>query len=551
MPRPSHPPAALAFGAAAAVAALLAVPAAAQSRLWEANLLRAEDFLPGLQGNAADTPLVRGPAAPGLLSFRSEARWAGLLDREDGEGKAGMLAVRGANALWVRPLPGIAFGATWLERLDRNRLVDPGALDARLGVERGAWGLVWRTSLLELFEGGAGRRHGDGFVDFGLRIPDRRRQSFAWMLAMGREGRWHAEYGLDQEEAAEDFSVRNLDTAGAGEVVAGLYSTRVATHRWRARAPLFAGDLSAVAAYGEGRPRRPDREFWYCDSSRRLEGRLGYARPAAFGAWRAAGAFEEAEAISIGRRIPEGSEGLKRFHHARNHAVLWELGGEAGSAAAMDPLGGGREAEKASRDGGGNPDGGSRKGGTWGWRAGATYRRLAWESHPPDDALASRRETLSYNRLGLSFVANLYGGLYKLSELIDGRIAAGLWEARGAVRLVRGPVAAEPGLSLFRTDFAVRAEGRTLNQRLIVIDTAGSFRAAYGGYLAGVTPGLRLSLDLGRARLTGEAAQALPFLAEVRREGGTGGGGGAARDEARYPAFRNGFAARVELLAGF
>lgn len=541
-------------------AILLAAPASAQSRLWEANLLDPADFLPGRQSNTADTSLIRGPATPGFLSFRSEADWRGYLGREErdyGAGKAEVLAVRGTNALWVRPLPGIALAATWIERLDRNRLVVPEALDSRLGAERGTLGLIWMNSLLELYPGmsgrradGAGRGQGDAFVDFGLRIPDRRRQGYAWMLALGREGLWRAEYGLDQEEVAEDFTVRNLDTAGAGETVTGLYSARAVTHRVLARAPALGGSLSLVAAYGQGRPRRPDREFWYCDSSRRLESRFSYARPFSSGLWRAQGAFEEAEAISIGRRIPEGSEGLKRFHHARNHAVLWDLGGEAGTRAAMEAVPGGPARGKASGAGAGVRAGEKGGGRNWGWRAGATYRRLAWESHPPEDALDSRRETLSYNRLGLSFVANLYGGLYKLSELIDGRIAADLWEVRAAGRLAWGPAVAEPGLSLFRTGFAVRAEGRTVNQRVIVIDTAGSFRSVREGHLAGVTPRLRVSWDLGRARLEGEAARTLPVLVEIRGPGGSDGGDGGA-DEARYRPFRNGFTARLELVAGF
>jgi hypothetical protein len=209
---------------------------------------------------------------------------------------------------------------------------------------------------------------------------------------------------------------------------------------------------------------------------------------------------------------------MKRFHYARNHAFLWELGADAATAR--------------------------------GWRAGATWRRLDWESRPSPDALEARSETLSYNRLGLSFIGNLYGGLFKLSELMEGGLEADLWEARGSWALRRGPFGAEAGLSLFRTGFDLRAEGRTLSQRVLAVDTARSFLLSYRGYLLGVTPRLRSVLDFGVLRLEAEAAQAVPVRVSAERRGGDGGGAVEA-EAAEMPAFRNAFEARLRLIAGF
>lgn len=298
------------------------------------------------------------------------------------------------------------------------------------------------------------------------------------MLAAGREGVWRLEYGLSRVEAVEAADIVNLDTAGSGEAVRGLWSSRVTAHRVVGRAPLLGGSASVVGDYSTGRPRRPRSEFWFCDSSRVLGGRLAFSRPApgAFGllgAREAFAGFREAEAITLGRRIPPGSEGLKRWHYARHHAVQWEAGADVGRD--LPPGNSGGTVSHMRWD--------------WGWSADGVRRSLEWRADPPPDALDSRRETLSYNRLGLSFIANLYGGLYKVSELVTADGTAGIWEGQGAVSGRLGPLEAE-------------------------------------------------------------AAQVIPLDLKARRTDAErrGGGEGAKTD---LPLFRNGFEARTRLVAGF
>lgn len=527
-------------------AALLAPgPAGAQSRLWRANLADAGDFLPVLPRHSPDTSLIRGPGTggpSGLFELSSEAGWNGVLRREDGS-RTEILSAQGVQTLWARPGGGAALGVLHTGLLERNRHLEASRLEARLRTGREAFGLAWMQGLLPPRGGKSGKVRGDAFLDAAVLVPDRRRQGFAWMLAGGRLGIWRLEYGVTQEEIAEDASVLNLDTLGNRERVDGVYRARSLAHRLVVEAPAAGGTVSALAAYAWGRPRRPDGEFWFCDSSRSLHGRLAYGHRGGDGrglsglpgGGRAWADFREGETNSAGRRIPPGSEGLKRFHFARNHAVLWEAGLEAGPGAEARDPGTGRDRDPPPR----------------GWRLGGLYRRLTWNSRPPEDALFSRRETLSYNRLGLSFIANLYGGLYKMSELVEGRVRADLAELDGSGSWRLGPFAGRAGLSLYRTGFQVRAAGVSLTQSLLATDTSDTFRTEYRGYLLGATPRLRIGLELGPLSLEAEAAQALPLVVEIREPGTAAGEGIGGEDGARYAPFRNGFAARARLVAGF
>lgn len=481
--------------------------AAAQARLWDANLLDPSEALPTGFSRDPDTSVLLLPSGPFRAALESQAQWRGALDAESG-GESSEIASGGvAQRLWVSPLPQTALALQWTGDLARNRFRDPERIDARLGEERGALGFAWVQRILD---------EPQGRLRFGVLVPDRDRQEFTWMLGAGK-GPYDFEYAVIQREAREEVSVVNLDTAGDGETVKGEYRARSLRHRLLARAPLWGGRLSLVAAYAYARPERPpDQEFWFCDSSREVEAWLGYAR-----AWRAwefsgKGSFREAEAITIGRRIPPGSGGLKRFHYAYNHATDWTLG----AGAARGP-----------------------------WHLSGDYRRLDWGSEPPPDAFDSRRETLSFNRLGLSFIANLYGGLYKVSELVDARAFLGVAEADAEWDKRFGPFAAAAGLSLYRGDFTWDARGSTLSQRFVALDTAEDFHRKLAGYVLGAAPRLRAALDFHFVSLEIEMAQTLPFI--VRMEDETGAPAQPSASRAERPALRNGFLARAGLRLRF
>ena len=329
-----------------------------------------------------------------------------------------------------------------------------------------------------------------------------------------------------------------------------------------------------MGLYGIGTPYRPEnnQEYWFSDSSRRVDAVARYARPFAWGEGNLRVAFRESEAITFGRRIPPGSEGLKRFHYARNHGQLLEIG------AGREPAGTESEASNASFAPNAPWDRG-----VSGLSLGAAYRDYAWTSTPSPDALDAHNETLSYNRLGLSFIANLYGGLFKESEIISGSFHAGTWEVHGgwSGRLPwlspagsegatgsgsgfgsgtgsgigaggRGRFGAWRGtgaLSLYRTDFRLRWEGHSLSQRVFSVDTSAAYGGGPSGHLIGATPRLGAAWSLGRFRAEITASQAVPLILEVDGTGNSGSG--SARSSESYPWFRNGFVAEARLQAGY
>ena len=506
-----------------AISLLLPGAGFAQSRLWDANLVRAGDLFPLERPGQWDTAWIAPPGGSARLALSSEAVWAGILRRE-GFSRGEIASLETRQTLWALPFHAAALGLAWSERRERNHYREPGRIDARLYQDKQGPGMTWVQHVLP-------RESAPFFLDAAVALPDTRRLSFAWTLAGGSRAGWRGEYGLAQTEAEESFAIANLDSAGQGESMRGSLRTRVRTQRMLVRAPALGGGISALAVYESGMPLRPQGEFWFCDSSRKAEGNLAFDHALGRRQGRAWAGFRESEAFSMGRRIPPGSEGLKRFHFARNHGELWEAGGEWG------PAGRGPDRPGWGGEGGG-------------WTLGALRRSYAWNSDPPPDALDSRRETLSYNRLGLSFIANIYGGLDKVSELVAARVDAGVWEGYGEWKLAsrRGEIGL--GLSVFRTDFTLGLDGRTMSQRIIIIDTSKTYAREWNGYFLGATPRLTAALRLGAWRAEAEVAQVLPARVSVHEtpEGAGGAGGGSGPD---YPAFRNGFSARFRLEARY
>jgi hypothetical protein len=521
-----------------------ALPALGLSRAWEANLARPGDFLfTGAEAGAAwDTSGLPYPAGDWRALYSASAEWEGLLRRE-GAATEEVASGRASQALWIRPEPMLALALTWSHDLERNRYAEPGKLNAALGGARSGMGMAAVYRLLD--DGGAdGGTEGGAFFDLGLAVPEFDRQGYSWKAAVGGRARWRLEYALERRDVDEPFSVENLDSSGGGEKVEGAYRARTLSHGVAAELPLAGGSLALSGAYAEGTPWRPHQEFWFTDSSRRVEAAARYARAIGngsgrdWGVWSAHAAYREAEAISLGRRIPPGSDGVKRFHYARNHGQDFSAG------VGRDPARPG----PAGRE----PDGLS---------LGTEVRDYAWKSTPSPDALDARSETLSYNRLGLSFIANLYGGLFKESELVSGSFRASAWEVHGAWRFGipvpsalggrNRPLSASAGLSLYRTDFHLDWEGHSLSQRLLSVDTSAAYGSQRRGRLIGATPRLAADWTQGRFRMGLTVSQVVPLWLETHGPGSDEGEGAAAAAETRYPVFRNGFTAALRLEAGY
>lgn len=535
-----------------------ALPALALSRAWEANLASPGDFLfvGGAAGATWDTYGLPYPEGDWRAAYAASAEWNGWLRRE-GAVTDEIASAGAAQALWIRPEPLLALALTWSHDLERNRYAEPGKLNASLGGRRSGMGMAAVYRLLDDggadvgAEGGApgGEAPGGVFLDLGLAVPEFDRHGFSWSAAMGNRARWRLEYALERRDVDEPFRVENLDSSGSGEMVEGTYRARTLSHRVSAELPLAGGSLALSGAYAEGEPWRPHGEFWFTDSSRRVEAAARFSRAIgrgtgmAWGVWSAHASYREAEAISLGRRIPQGSEGAKRFHYARNHVRDFAAGVGRGPA---------------RRAGGtpGGPKGGAFGREPYGLGVGAEFRDYAWKSSPSPDALEARSETLSYNRLGLSFIANLYGGLFKESELLSGSMRASAWEAHGGWRFgipvpaaLGGrsrPLSAAAGLSLYRTGFRLEWEGRSVSQRLLSVDTSAAYGSARSGRLIGATPRLEAVWNHGVFRIGAYASQVVPLSLET-----DGPGSGGMGSDTRYPPFRNGFTAALRLEAGY
>ncbi len=530
---------------------MLAGPTSALSRIWEANLARPEEFLgqgfrltapgdPESLGGAYDaagaeeTSMLPSPPGDWRALYSASLGWNGLLRREGavfGEIASG----RADQAAWIRPLPLLDLALTWSRALERNRYTEPNKMDAHLGGTRDARGLAIAYHLLPPSED----RNGAGFlnlVDFALSIPDVDRQGFVWSLAAGGR-RWRAEYSLEQGDIDEPFAVTNLDSGGNGERVPGVYRVRTLSHRILGTLPLGSGSLTLLGIYANGVPRHPgsDQEYWFSDSSRSAEASARYGRSFAWGEGFFRAAYGESEVLTYGRRIPPGSEGLKRFHYARNHAETW------GASLGRDPLAG------ASRLTAATP-----ADARTGLYLGAGYRDYAWTSRPFPGSLEARNETLSYNRLGLSFLANLYGGLLKESEIISGSLHAGSWEVHGDWSAGARAWSGSAGLSAYRTDFRLQYDGHSLSQRLFSIDTSAGYGGSPSGHLIGVTPRLGAAWSRGRFRAEIAASQVVPLVVAIDGpDGSSASQGGSDGSPASYPWFRNGFAAQAGIQAGY
>ncbi len=483
-------------------------------RIWEANLFQPSDIFPMGRPLPEDQSRIPYPDGNWKVQYAGSLAWMGWLKSES-RSFSEVASRNSEQALWVRPTAHLDFAFTGFDRMERNRYLDSGKIEGRLGESRQKVGI---TVVEHMLPGAIG----EPYIDLAVQIPDIDRQNFAWMFAGGRRGLWHAEYSLAHAEVMEEFNVLNLDPTGGGEKIQGLYNERTRAHRILIKAPLLGGKVSSLAAYSESEPRRPTGEFWFSDSSQRVDGSLSYTHPWYWGNWKASAVYRESEAFTFGRRIPPGSDGLKRFHYARNHAQSWQIGGEN----------------------------------IWnkyGLSTGISYRDYGWKSTPSQDALDSRNETLSYNRLGLSFIANLYGGFFKAAELIAADFIANAWVAdmewRSVMPTRLGNFESRLGLSSFRSEFKFDVNGHTLSQRFISIDTSAVYGPHIQGSIIGVTPELSLQWGKGRMRLEAGVAQIIPLVVSIERSGKSTSQ--TSQSATNYPIFHNGFSCHLNLEAGY
>ncbi len=354
-------------------------------------------------------------------------------------------------------------------------------------------------------------------------VPDPLGMGYGFGLRRCASG-WETEafFSLrDREEAAGATAVEN----SAFQNIAGVWSSCEQSLRLRAAIPIGAGFISGGAEIDGSAPLRPrGEEYWLSDSS--LAVKLGGAYQLNIGAVGLHGFadFSESEVFTQGLVIHPVSGGLKRFHYAKLHP-LWS---DAGLGLSFPRLG----ACDSS-----------------GMQVGTTYAHV--QSRPSREALALNRETLSYNRLGLSLFAAVFGGLSSQSELVD--LDARLRQAhvRGSARITAGRVRGSVRALMTASEFSLDLHRVTEEQFFGIPRIIGEDQWNFSGWVCSARPEISLAFLHRFGSLEISAAQWLPLLWRLRTRSGSGGGGGTSGGTDEQLWFRNGFSARAGLNVGF
>jgi hypothetical protein len=329
-------------------------------------------------------------------------------------------------------------------------------------------------------------------------------------------------------DIADPFHIVDLRPAGSGENVFGTFNTHYQGASMIAEIPLGDNLWTGSADYRWSRPDMAKSEYSFTDSSQSL--RLGMAftgPPPLAKIWYA---YQEARVRTTGRRIPPGSSGSKRFHYALTSTSLHEM-----------------RIASTRRDFYSNSSTSMEIAGNWN----------SFNSTPPDEAINQHKETLSYNRLGLSFIADVYGGFARSAELvtIQGEMRQLELTPRHEQRLPWLRLELSAPMSLTWFDFSLDGESRT--QELFATHVDRTYVYGRTGRILSVTPRLTVDGNLppwgsAKLKLKAKVGQTLLLWNDITNTypspsappGGPGNGGpsvSVSPREAVYPAWANGF----------
>jgi hypothetical protein len=228
--------------------------------------------------------------------------------------------------------------------------------------------------------------------------------------------------------------------------------------------------------------------------------------------------------------VPPGSEGSKRFHYALSSHSLQELRMASASRVLL-------------------PNSSTSLG-----MAGSYY---SFQSQPPVDAMVQHKETLSYNRLGLSFIADMYGGFSRNGELIRLNGAVGQVEVspRHEQRISTLRVALTLPLVFTWLDAALAGETHT--QGLFSTDVDRVYGMAKRGRVLSLTPRLTGEWQVytwGQAELKigAKASQSLFLWNDVANTNGTPAHQPpGSKQQSEYPPLANGFLGELSMALDF
>ncbi len=252
------------------------------------------------------------------------------------------------------------------------------------------------------------------------------------------------------------------------------------------------GPVTLKGGFEWSSPVTPQGEYGLTDSSRILNFGLLYGDEKESTSPTLWLDFQESAVHTQGLRIQPESQGRKRFHYAFNHGYRVDAGWRSA---------------------------------VWNWAAQANSRwgLLAgygrFNSAPDESAFAERKESLSYNRLGLSYIADVWGGFYQSAEFMEVSLRmpmVGL-ETRHVLHLDGLHLSFDLPIYFSHIDLEFYNETRT--QLIFAVRREREFSYGLTGFIAVATPRLGISFRHHGLTLSARVAQTLPVWDNLENGG--------------------------------
>ncbi len=380
------------------------------------------------------------------------------------------------QAIWLQPIDGMKFAMESFQRYEKFNYRDSALLNFQESENRIGYGFSWWQHL--------GEQNKLGF-DFIIDLPDLQR--FEPTLALRMQNKlWSLEYGLAFQQADDILKVQSLDSTTKKENVAGVYRASHKAQYVKGNIPLGRGSLYGMVEWNANKPEHADKEYLLTDSSQSLRLGIGNLYATQHGSWHSWLAYGETESISMGLRIPPGSEGAKRFHYAR--LLSSRLEGRIGRCQNFS---------------------------NWSGEINLNGFDYALKSKPAMDALDNRLETLNFNRLGLSFLSDVFGGLYRQGELmtldLQVRRLSLSFAAQKSIKNFTLRLDAPISATLFHSNL----QQQEVAKKIFLLDSGKVKTFLREGNIMATAPKLHILWTLKSFVLALSCSQALPFYVDI------------------------------------
>ncbi len=337
-------------------------------------------------------------------------------------------------------------------------------------------------------------------------------------------------------DASDPFLFADLRPSGTKEQLSGTYNARYQSLSALSETRLGPGIWGASALYTWSQPKLPKGEYGFTDSSQSLKLGLQFKGTRKLPSlWYA---YTEGRTRTSGIRVPPGSEGSKRFHYALSSHTLQELRMESHRHEWIP---------KVSSS------------------VGLAGSYFSLQSEPSQSAIDQHKETLSYNRLGLSFIADMYGGFSRSGELIglNGKIEQLELVTHHELHLSTLRLLLDLPIILTYMDASMHGETHTQGLFTTSVDRVYDFGKT--GRILSLTPRLKGewqvgTLGQGKLKMGAKASQAIFLWNDVENRPGTSSNPAkpsdppkatASTSTADYPPLSNGFLGEISMALDF